>query len=380
MPPFASADGSITDQAFWERELKPIADETGCKINVEIVPWDSYEEKYTTGVNSNEGPDIGYMYMEMFYDYIHNDQLEDVDQYFTDADKSNYLYYDLGNIQGGQYGLPVVVGNPRVLIGNMDILSKAGITAMPTTWDELVTDCKAVMEKEPDVTPLAQAWGNTHFGVLNELFWPYFWSAGASIVDADGNLTVDTAQGLEAAQFIYDLRYKDNILNDSCTSTDGDAALSNFKDGKVAFEYEATGNATRNEGINWSYSILAAPEGGAKTFVAADCLVMLSSCKDKPLAAKAMKLMTSTDVMKRFHTEVSSQMPITKDEEIAADDPFKDLYANDGDKFQTLPVFEGSAEFYDYFYKDLQSMMQGQMKPEDVLKDATDYYNSNIKE
>jgi multiple sugar transport system substrate-binding protein len=199
-------------------------------------------------------------------------------------------------------------------------------------------------------------------------------------VDADGNLTVDTAQGLEAAQFIYDLRYKDNILNDSCTSTDGDAALSNFKDGKVAFEYEATGNATRNEGINWSYSILAAPEGGAKTFVAADCLVMLSSCKDKPLAAKAMKLMTSTDVMKRFHTEVSSQMPITKDEEIAADDPFKDLYANDGDKFQTLPVFEGSAEFYDYFYKDLQSMMQGQMKPEDVLKDATDYYNSNIKE
>ena len=52
--------------------------------------------------------------MEMFYDYIDMGALADIDEYFTDDEKANYLYYDLGNIQGGQYALPVVVGNPRL--------------------------------------------------------------------------------------------------------------------------------------------------------------------------------------------------------------------------------------------------------------------------
>ena len=84
-------------------------EENNCEVNVEIIPWDNYEEKYLTGVNSNDGPDVGYLYMEMFYDYIDMGALADIDEYFTDDEKANYLYYDLGNIQGGQYALPVVV-------------------------------------------------------------------------------------------------------------------------------------------------------------------------------------------------------------------------------------------------------------------------------
>ena len=130
-PTFASADGEVTDEEFWNEKMDAFEEENNCEVNVEIIPWDNYEEKYLTGVNSNDGPDVGYLYMEMFYDYIDMGALADIDEYFTDDEKANYLYYDLGNIQGGQYALPVVVGNPRLLAANMDILKEAGVDAVP---------------------------------------------------------------------------------------------------------------------------------------------------------------------------------------------------------------------------------------------------------
>ena len=143
-PTFAAADGEVTDEEFWNEKMDVFEEENNCEVKVEIIPWDNYEEKYLTGVNSNDSPDVGYLYMEMFYDYIDMGALSDIDKYFTDEEKDNYLYYDLGNIQGKQYALPVIVGNPRILTANMDILKQAGIERVPATWDELKEACQAV--------------------------------------------------------------------------------------------------------------------------------------------------------------------------------------------------------------------------------------------
>lgn len=138
MPTFAATDAKVTDEEFWGEKMEAFGKENNCEVKVEIIPWDNYEEKYLTGTTSDDGPDVGYMYMEMFYDYIDMGALTDIDEYFTDEEKENYLYYELGNIQEGQYALPVVVGNPRILVANMDLLKEAGIDKIPTNWDELV--------------------------------------------------------------------------------------------------------------------------------------------------------------------------------------------------------------------------------------------------
>ena len=251
-PTFASADGEVTDEEFWNEKMDAFEEENNCEVNVEIIPWDNYEEKYLTGVNSNDGPDVGYLYMEMFYDYIDMGALADIDEYFTDDEKANYIYYDLGNIQGGQYALPVVVGNPRVLAANMDILKDAGIDSVPTNWDELKAACEAVKESNPDVAPLAATWGSTHYGALNEVYWPYFWGAGASIVDDDGNLTIDTDAGLEATQFLKDMK-DEGLLPDTTTSVDD--ALEPFKNGEAAMTVVASSNLARVDGINCGFFV-----------------------------------------------------------------------------------------------------------------------------
>lgn len=376
MPTFASADGEVTDEEFWTEKAEAFGKENNCEVNVEIVPWDSYEEKYLTGTTSDDGPDVGYMYMEMFYDYIDMGALVDVDEYFSDEEKANYIYYELGNILGGQYALPVVVGNPRILAANMDILKEVGVEKMPTTWEELVSVSKAVKEKKPDVSPMVQDWGNAHFGSLNEIYWPYFWSAGGKIVDEDGNLTIDTPEGLEATKFVYSLK-EDGILPESCTSDDDTIEV--FKNGKAAMIMIASSNLLKCEGINWDFvPVLKGPKD-AQTFVAADSLVMFEKCKNKELAAKLMKYVTSADVMSDFHKRVTEQPPIGKDENYEGDERYANLFTDYGDNFQSLPVFKGAASMYDTLFKNLQSMMLGEITPEDVLKDTTEYYNTTLK-
>lgn len=376
MPTFAATDGEITDSDFWNEKMDAFEKENNCDVKVEIVPWDSYEEKYLTGTTSDEGPDVGYMYMEMFYDYIDMGALADIDEYFSEEEKDNYLYYDLGNILDGQYALPVVVGNPRILVANMDILKEAGIEKLPTTWEELVSTCKTLKEKNPSVTPLLQDWGNPHFGSLNDIYWPYFWGAGGEIVDEDGNLTIDTPEGLEATKFLYNLK-KEGVLPDSCTSCDD--VQEPFKNGEVAMVALASSNALTCTDVNWDFQPVIQGPKDAKTFVAADSLVMFDKCKNKELAAKLMKYITSAEVMSDFHKRVSEQPPISKDEEYSGDERYQNLFTDYGDNFVSLPVFKGASSLYDTLFKNLQSMMLDEISPEEVLKNTTDYYNTNLK-
>lgn len=374
-PTFAASDGEVTDEEFWNEKMDKFEEENNCEVKVEIIPWDNYEEKYLTGSTSNDGPDVGYMYMEMFYDYIDNGTLADVDGYFTDEEKENYVYYDLGNLMGGQYALPVVVGNPRILIANMDVLNEAGITEVPTTIDEFTAACEAIKEKT-DVTPFMQPWGNAHYGCLNECYWPFFWGSGAQIVDEEGNLTIDTPEGLEATEFIRSL-LDNGYLPESCTSNDD--TLESFKNGDAAMVVCASSNALQIKEINWDYSPVLQGSKDAKTFVAADSLVMFNKCENKELAAKLMKYVTSKEVMSDFHTRVSEQPPITKDDEYTGDERYATLFADYGDNFVSLPVFKGVASMYDTLFKNLQSMMLGEMEPQDVLTETTTYYNDNLK-
>ena len=375
-PAYAGTDAEVSDQEFWEEQLEPLEKEENCNFDVQILPWSNYEEKYLSGVTSGNGPDIGFMSMEMMGDYIAKDLLADMGSYFNDEEKDNYIYYDYGTIDGKQYALPFIAGNARILIGNKAILEKAGVTQMPTTWDELVSACQAIQKTSPDVKPfdmaLGGAWGN-----VDENFLPFFWSAGGELLDEDGNVNIDTEEGREAMQFLYDLRFTHNFIDESATSND-DARI-DFEAGKTGFMILATSNCLNLEGVDWDWTTaLAGPDGEAKTFFAADSLVLFDKCEDKDLAMKAIKHLSSADVMSEFHKQITEQPPITKDEEYSGDERFKELYTTENDNFKTLTPFNSAVSLLTKVNENLQSMMMGEMKPEEVLKNAQDYYNENL--
>jgi len=377
LPPFASSSDAL-DEQFWSETLKPWADENNVDLSIEITPWGGYEEKYLTGFASGEGPDVGYMYMQMFYDYIQMGALEDIDKYFTQAEKDDYYYYEQGNMMGGQYCLPFIVGNARVLYANQDILDQAGVTKLPETWDEFIDVCLQIKKNVPGVMPLAQSWADPSIGLLDDNFFPYFWQAGGQIYNDEGTqlALTETDAAYVAANFLHDLRFKYDIVDEAQLGMTN--ATDDFKQGKVGFVCLGANKAKgfTEAGINWSF-IPSLKKETKGIWVASDSLIMNSSSENKELAASLMKYITSADTMTKFHTEISPFTPISKSEKYNDNPAFKEMYENDTPYFHTLPVAKASATIFDNLCKNLQLMMMGELSPEEAI-DRTVEYSKNV--
>lgn len=378
MPPNAS-EGDTLDQEFWSTILAPWAEENNVNLTIEITPWGNYEEKYLTGFSSGSGPDVGYMYLEMYNDFIEMGALEKLDDYFTAEEVENYLYYDKGFIKGAQYTLPFVVGNARVLYFNMDILEQAGVTELPETWDDLVAVATQIRDANIDgVIPFAQEWADPAIGALNNLYYPYLWQAGGELYNEDGTeiALMDNGAAVEAAQFLYDLKNKDGVLTEESMGYSGKDIQSLFLQNKVAIHSSSTSSAKLfdDAGINWDFVDSLEKEEKA-TWIAADSLVMNSACKNKELAASLMKEITSTEVMTAFHTQIVSYPPITKDEAYNDNPRFKEMYET-STSLRTLPVANNSFKMMDTLYKNLQMMMLDQLTPEQAIENTVQYANS----
>jgi len=385
MPPFGTED--ILDKDLWDEVLVDFEKENNVNVEVEIIPWKSYEEKYLTGITSGTGPDVGYMYMEMISDFIDMDALMPLDPYFTSIEKEKFYYLDKGVINGKQYSIPIVVGNPRVLLYNKAILKDSGINTVPTTWEDFIDVCQRIKtdtdgDGKADRYAFLLPFAHPSISALNVLFYPFLWQAGGDLFnDAGTEVLFDSDAGLEAAKFLYDLRFTYNILPDISTSLNIENIREYFKDGKVAFIIDETNTVSQMDyagaGIDWGFrTSLSEKRGG--TFVAADSLVLLSGSAHKELAAALIKYMVSAPSMKRFH-EMSPFPPIASDEAYSDQDAFRKIYEEDQDSLFTLKPVKGSYKIYDYLYKNLQLMLVGKVSPEEALSTAAEYAENTLE-
>ena len=129
---------------LWDTILADYLGGRGIEYALEIVPWGGYAEKYLTAISSRTGPDVGYMYMEMIADFIEMGALAPMDEFITDDMRDRYIYLDNGVMMGAQYAFPFVVGNPRIMYYNRDILEANGITEPPSTWEGFVEAAKKI--------------------------------------------------------------------------------------------------------------------------------------------------------------------------------------------------------------------------------------------
>ena len=376
IPPYAKSDAELTDQMFWDQQFDAFEKEHDCTVQVEILPWDGYKQKVTTGLISNEGPDV--VYIDTPYDLVETGAFEPLDSYFSAEETEQYLYWDLGQIMGKQYIAPMLVGNASVMYCNMDILKKAGFDRPPETWDELIEYSLAIQEKVPDVQPFLQNWGGSGKGVLMVSWLPYYWQTGESFLDAEGKPSINNAGGLKTVEFLKSLMDK-GIFDETITATENPKDL--FQEGKVAMYVGDTGSAKKNTeaGINWSViPALKGPSGIQATWIAADSLAIASNSKNKELAAAALKYMLSAPVMDAFHEKMYAMCPITKDAKFYDDERFQAMYVDQAEIFHNWPAFANSDAFYDYLLKNMQAMYMGQLTPQQVLEDTMKQYEEFV--
>lgn len=377
LPIYQFGDG-ISDADFWNGKFDAFEEENNCTINLEILSWTDYATQIYTGLLSDEGPDV--VYVTETYDLIDAGLLAPLDEYLTDEDYEKYLYLEQGayNSDGQLCTFPMMAGNPCVVFYNMDMLEAAGITELPTTWDEFMDVCLTLKEANPDVWPFISSWGASN-GVSAMLagFWPFFFQAGGTVLDEEGNLNLDSDATLEALTYINSFK-ENGIFDDSIVSMDDPNG--HFVNGEAAIIINGTGNASTftEAGITWQCQLGLVGPAGMATNMSVDSLAISSYCEDKALAAELIKYITSAECMDEYHSEIYGMPSLTTDATYTEPEPFQSMYNDYSDVMYSVPSYEGSASFADYFQAQVQGMLMGQLTPEQVISESMTYYNEQL--
>ena len=185
-------------------------DNPGIDITVEVISWNDISTTVNTRVANNQAPDI--LNIDVFADYQADDLLLPAQDYVSEETygKMYEAFLEQSNVDGTIWAIPDLA-SARAMYYNKDILEGAGVTAPPTTWDELTEACKKIKEKYPDVYP----WGidmTTDEG--QAAFAYYIWNNGGDFTDADGNWTLNSPENVAA------IEYAIKLINDGYTNSD----------------------------------------------------------------------------------------------------------------------------------------------------------------
>ena len=374
-------------EASWRPMLEKFEEEHNCTVTLEIIPWTNYQEKYTMAINAGEGPDIGYMYAEMYPTFIDAKAIDDLTPYLTDEDYENYIYLEQTEMFGGTYGLPIVAGVPFVIYYNQDILDSLGEEA-PETWDDFKRICAEATQDtdgdgEIDQYGFALGWNSASFGALNSNWYMWLWQAGGDIFNDDlKSVRFNDAAGLEAAEFLMEL--KQYMPEDALALSNDDCFDKIFGAGKAAFavkrssQVQGTTFAQTYPDLNWDY-VTALSYKDSATFGAVDSLTLMSACENKELAVELMKYITGTEFMTEYH-KTCPGAPLTWDEPYQGDEKMARIVTDDVEKLRTLTVGPKGVEIYEYLWRQLQIMFEGTQTPQEALDEAARYANQLLDE
>ena len=167
---------------------------------VDVVSWNDIYTVVNTRISNNDAPDI--LNIDVFADYQADGLLLPAQDFVSEETYAKFYpaFLEQSVVDGTVWAVPDLA-SARALYYNADILAAAGVE-VPTTWAELKAACEAIKAYNADIYP----WGvdmTTDEG--QACFAYYAWTNGGGFVDAAGNWTLNSAENVEAANYILDL-------------------------------------------------------------------------------------------------------------------------------------------------------------------------------
>ena len=374
----------------WGDLLTDWEEENDCTVNITIVPWDSYEETYTTALNSDQGPDVGYMYFEMFPNYIDSGAVVDMSEYVTEEDEAEYKYLENGYLMDGQYGWPLVTGVPFVLYYNTDILNELG-EQPPETWDDFVRICEKVTQDtdgDGEIDQYGFAAGlNTSdtsaMQILNAMYYFALWQNDGQVYNDDlKSVAFANEAGTEAMEWLKSLTPYMNPDFMSYSWSDGFSNV--FGAGKAAFgitrssQTDETTFAETYPDLNWDF-VTSLKNKSYGTFGATDSLTLMSACENPDLAMDFIKYVTGSEFMTEYHAKCPGAA-LTESEPYVGDPKMEKIYTEDIDKWHGLQAGPCGTEILTQLAADFQGIMSGELTVEEGLAEAEEYSNGLLDE
>lgn len=119
------------------------------KVELQVISYDVLHDKLVAAINAGDAPDMSWGLSEWFGEFNKLDALADLTESFDSWDEKDKIYPNVKEsltVEGKLKALPNYLGI-RALLYHENILKDAGITAPPTTWDELLNAAQTVKDK-----------------------------------------------------------------------------------------------------------------------------------------------------------------------------------------------------------------------------------------
>ena len=286
--------------------LQPLLDkfeeESGIKVDLEVIGWNDLQTRIQTAVTSGQAPDvvnIGNTWATSLQATGAFMPYEDAEmKAIGGADKFVKTALDTGGAKGETVTSVPLYGLAYGLYYNKQMFADAGLTP-PETWEDLVSAAKTLTTG--DVNGITLAAGsyteNAHFAFINAA------QDGAALFDDDGQPTFTEDGVISGIKRYLDLMQTDKVADVGNAQYDnGTKSVSDFANKKAAMVINqnnadnsivAAGMTTDEYGV----VPFPAPAGGEKiaSFIAGINLSIFKNTKNKDDALEFVKFMTSEE-------------------------------------------------------------------------------------
>jgi multiple sugar transport system substrate-binding protein len=319
------------DKEILTPELKKFTEQTGIKVNLEVVPWTDMTNNTLAAAVSGQGPDVVNIGNTNATTYQTTGAFTPFDQKALDAiggkDRFVESAFETAGPAGSDPTSIPLYGQVYGLFYNKKLFADAGLTP-PTTWEDLVTDAKQ-LTKEGQWGMVAPA------GTVNvSMHMAFIFTAqnGGSPFDKDGKPDFTSDAMVKGVKQYLDLMTEDKVINPSTIEyTDGTKAAVDFAKGNIGMYMAQTGGTSalaQNGMTPDQYGVvpIPSPTGGDKigSFVAGSNISIFKSSKHQEAALELVKFLTSDEEQLTLNKAYGT-LPVVKGVEAAAfaDDPDK---------------------------------------------------------
>jgi multiple sugar transport system substrate-binding protein len=263
------------------------------------------------------------------------------------------------------------------MVANTEVLEQAGVAEIPTTLAEFRDALVAVRDNVPNSVPFTMA--TTNNGSILIDFMILNWVHGGAIIDADGNVVVDSEESRAALQFMVDL------MEERLAAPEIDRPDSRrlFAQGASAFYFDAPQTRTflrdfSGEGEAFDANILpirtpVLNEGDPATSVQWGHLLIQFAPDGTPAAEdpadQFISYLTSDAVQTDFPLQMSA-LPVTNSaREAVADDAYLTAWADATGESRPneVGIWANGADLTQIIGEEVQGALLGQQSVDDAI-------------
>ncbi|MFF4345037.1 ABC transporter substrate-binding protein [Kitasatospora sp. NPDC001540] len=318
---WASNQGSSleNDKQVLEPELKKFEQQTGIKVNLEVIPWSDLLNRILAATASGQGPDVLNIGNTWSASLQATGALLPFDQATFDkiGGKDRFLESTIASA-GAKGKDPAAVPLYSMAYGlyyNKKLFQAAGIANPPATWEELVQDGKKLTSG--DKYGLAIEGGNVSENVHHA--FTLGMQHGTGFYDASGKPTFDSPEAVAAVKQYVDFIANDKIAAPGNAEYAANQSVTDFATGKAAMlMWQSAGANLKSHGMNPDdYGVVPVPAPAGATgdkattsMVAGINLAVFKNTKNLDGALNFVKFMTSDEEQKTLNGTYGSLPPV----------------------------------------------------------------------